>query len=298
MRLRTVAWSKKPELTPWRLFDDLGLTRTATDQMAADRAMLAEVAAGAPAALRLYTWRPAALSLGRFQPWEDVDVDACRQFGVEVVRRPTGGRALLHGADLTYAVALRRPPGRAGTVRAVYELLAAALIDGLGRLGVAAAVAHHDESDGRAGSVPERKAGPVCFASQQGADLRVGHRKLCGSAQTRARGAVAGERFGVVLQHGSILLDRLPIDETDLLRPPAGSLHPPRAELRGVTVTMAELGAPTDPDPVATALVAGFRETLDVDFTPRQQVEVGPAPSSTSGRRRGLGARPVPAVEG
>ena len=67
-------------------------------------------------------WSPPALSLGRFQPDDDVDRDACARLGVDVVRRPTGGKALLHGGDLTYAVALPRPPGRAGTVRAVYEL--------------------------------------------------------------------------------------------------------------------------------------------------------------------------------
>ncbi len=243
--------------------------RGAADQMAADEALLADVAAGASPALRLYTWHRPALSLGRFQPDDDVDVDACARHGVEVVRRPTGGKALLHGPDLTYAVAMRRPPGRSGAVRQVYELLAGALIDGLGRLGVEAAIARHDGTGERSGSVPERQSGPVCFASQQGADLRVGDRKLCGSAQARALGGVGDRRFGVVLQHGSILLERLAVDETDLLVPPPGGAHPDRAALRAVTVTLAELGAPTDPHVVADALVEGFRATLDVDFTER-----------------------------
>ena len=77
--------------------------------MAADLALLDAVAAGGPPALRVYQWSPPALSLGRFQPEDDVDHDACRRAGVEVVRRPTGGRALLHGGDLTYAVAVRPP---------------------------------------------------------------------------------------------------------------------------------------------------------------------------------------------
>jgi lipoate-protein ligase A len=230
--------------------------------MAADEALLADVAAGAPPALRLYTWATPALSLGRFQAWDDVDAEACARLGVEAVRRPTGGKALLHGADLTYAVALRRPPGRAGSVRAVYDLLAAALVDGLARVGVGAAVARHDGSrpEWRAGSVPERPAGPVCFATQQGADLRVGDRKLCGSAQTRTTQAV--------LQHGSILLDRLPFDETDVLRPPPRAPYPGRGALRAITVTLAELGATPDASAVAQALVEGFGATLDVEFTP------------------------------
>jgi lipoate-protein ligase A len=82
--------------------------------MDADVALLDEVAAGAPPALRLYTWTRPALSIGRFQSDADVDCEACDAHGVEVVRRPTGGRALLHGADLTYAVAMPRPAGAAG----------------------------------------------------------------------------------------------------------------------------------------------------------------------------------------
>jgi lipoate-protein ligase A len=234
----------------WRLVDDLDSGRDAAAQMAADEALLDEVAAGALPALRLYQWRPPALSLGRFQPADDVNGAACDRLGVEVVRRPTGGRGLLHGADLTYAVAMPRPGGLDGGVDAVYRRLAGALIEGLQQLGVTAAVAHH-----------EGPSGPVCFAGQQGADLRVGERKLCGSAQMR--------RAGAVLQHGSILLDRLPFDETDLLVARPGAAVPTPARLRAATVTLAELGATTDPSTVAQALVEGFRTTLDLDFTAR-----------------------------
>ena len=222
--------------------------------MAADEALLAEVAGGAPPALRLYRWSPPALSLGRFQPDDDVDAAACTRLGVEVVRRPTGGMGLLHGADLTYAVVMPRPAGAEGGVDAVYGLLAGALIDGLARLGVVAAIARHDGP-----------AGPVCFAGQQGADLRVGDRKLCGSAQVR--------RGGAVLQHGSILLERLPFDETDLLVPRPGTPVVTRARLHAATVTLAELGTATAPHVVAQAVVEGFRTTLDLtfdlDLTPR-----------------------------
>ncbi|MFI5054336.1 MAG: biotin/lipoate A/B protein ligase family protein, partial [Acidimicrobiia bacterium] len=195
----------------------------------------------------------------RFQPEDDVDRDACERLGVDVVRRPTGGRGLLHGADLTYAVAMVRPEGAAGRVDAVYERLAGALIAGLARIGVAATVARHDGP-----------SGPVCFASQQGADLRVGERKLCGSAQVHLGAAV--------LQHGSVLLDRLPFDETDVLRPapgrPAGAARDRRAQLRRATVTLAELGAPRDPRTVAAALVEGFAATLDVDFGPELDLDL------------------------
>ena len=228
---------------PWRLFDDLDRPLDAAAQMAVDLGMLESVAAGGTPALRCYRWCPPALTLGRFQPASDVDRVACARLGVDVVRRPTGGRALLHGADVTYAVALPEPVGSEASVDAVYRRLAEGLIVGLATLGVVAAVARH-----------EGPAGAVCMATQQGADLRVGERKVCGSAQVR--------RHGVVLQHGSVLLDRLPFDETDLV---AGEHD--RDALRAATVTLAELGAPTDPAVVAGALVEGFAVALDVEFT-------------------------------
>ena len=163
------------------------------------------------------------------------------RLGVEVVRRPTGGRALLHGGDLTYAVAL--PAGPAANVDATYAYLAGGLRAGLARLGVTAEIARH-----------EGPAGAVCMATQQGADLRVGDRKVCGSAQV--------QRGAGVLQHGSILLDRLAFDETDLV---VGEHD--RAALQAATVTLAELGAAHAPRVVADAVLEGFVAALDLDFT-------------------------------
>ena len=225
----------------WLLVDDLDRPRDAAGQMAADLALLEATAADATPRLRLYGWHPPAMSLGRFQPDDDVDHAACARLGVEVVRRPTGGRALLHGGDLTYAVTL--PAGPAPNVDATYAHLATGLRAGLARLGVTAEVARH-----------EGPAGAVCMATQQGADLRVGDRKVCGSAQV--------QRGGGVLQHGSILLERLPFDETDLV---VGEHD--RAALHAATVTLAELQAPTAPRVVADAVVEGFASALDLDFT-------------------------------
>jgi hypothetical protein len=118
------------------------------------------------------------------------------------------------------------------------------LIYGLARVGVKAEVARHDGP-----------AGPVCFAGQQGSDLRVGERKLCGSAQVH--------RDGAVLQHGSILCRRLAFDETDLL-----GGHHDRARLRHTTVTLEELGVRADAHDLALHLAGGFAAALDVEFVP------------------------------
>lgn len=217
--------------------------------MAADLACLDEVAAGAAPVLRLYRWSPPALSLGRFQPAGDVDHARCRALGVEVVRRPTGGKALLHGGDLTYAVAMRRPAGPAGRVDALYGTLAAGLVAGLAELGVRARVGEE-----------RGPAGPVCFAAAQGPDLRVGDRKLCGSAQL--------QRGTVVLQHGSVLIERLPFDELDLL---AGDLPEgdTRDRIRSKRVTLRDLGVDAGPAVVGSALARGFRHALDITFASR-----------------------------
>ncbi len=218
--------------------------------MAADLALLDEVAGGAAPALRLYQWLPPALSLGRFQPLDDVDTQACARRGVEIVRRPTGGRALLHGGDLTYAVALPRPTGPNGSIESMYHWLARGLVAGLASLGV-------DAATGRGA----RAAGPACFSAQQGADLRVGERKLCGSAQVH--------RNGTVLQHGSVRCRPLEFDETALLRFTSETARATAAgALARSAVTLEELGAASDFPTVARALVTGFEDALGVEFTP------------------------------
>lgn len=233
-----------------RLVDDLGTPASAAEQMAADATMLADVAAGGPPILRLYTWARPALTVGRFQPERDVDADACARHAIEVARRPSGGRALLHGGDLTYALALRRV---LEPVTTTYRWIAGGLVAALRELGVDTAVAEH-------GGRP----GPACFSACAGADLRVGERKVCGSAQVR--------RGHAILQHGSVLLRRLAVDESDLTRGVR------RGALRRATVTLEELGATTQPIAVAAAFVQGFSTTLDLDFTSRASlpaVEVG-----------------------
>ena len=228
--------------TTWQLLDELDRPRDGAEQMRVDLDMLERVDNGEAPALRVYTWGSPTLSIGRFQAETDVDHDSCRRLEVEVVRRPTGGAALLHGADLTYAVAMPRPTGHSGTVDATYETIAWGLLNGLARLGVDAAIAHHGGP-----------RGAVCFSAQQGADLRVGTQKICGSAQLRHAGAV--------LQHGSVLLRRLPFDETDLV---TGDHD--RDALRRSTVTLEELDVAPDPRPVADAVIAGFAEALCITF--------------------------------
>lgn len=159
--------------------------------MALDEVLL-RAAAESPPVVRVYTWSPPAVSLGYGQPADEIDVAACRAAGVDVTRRLTGGRAVLHHHELTYSVILSA--ARLGTGRSValaYGRISGALAAGLARLGVSAVCTPRERAE--AGG---REA--ACFATTLGGDLAVDGRKLLGSAQCH--------RHGGVLQHGSLPL--------------------------------------------------------------------------------------------
>ena len=182
----------------FRVLDD-GRRDGATN-MAVDESLLdAYASATAPAepTLRLYGWRPPALSLGRRQPASAAhDPSFLARNGIDLVRRPTGGRAVLHEHELTYAVAgrLATPPFRKGVLD-TYATIAGAIAAALRAIGVAADAAPAERAGARD---PGPFGPPVCFDRAGPHEIVVEGRKLVGSAQVRRRGAF--------LQHGSILL--------------------------------------------------------------------------------------------
>jgi lipoate-protein ligase A len=159
--------------------------------MGVDEALLRSAGEGGRPALRFYRWRGPWLSLGYAQPDDGARDARCARAGVGIVRRCTGGRAVLHGSDLTYALAAPAcalPEG----VGASYALVAEALAAGLRALGI--------EVERRARAAgPPSEAGFDCFARPAAEELCAGGAKLVGSAQRRAGGGV--------LQHGSLRLE-------------------------------------------------------------------------------------------
>lgn len=154
-----------------------------------DLALLDRAARTGVATLRTYRWTRETVSFGRHEVVDAVwDVAAMQAAGLDVVRRPTGGRALLHGADLTYAVAL--PVPHSVGWRAAYAAVNARLLSALHALGVPATLV--DEATAVA---PD---GLACFGAPAAGEITVGGRKLVGSAVWRTPNAY--------LQHGSILL--------------------------------------------------------------------------------------------
>jgi lipoate-protein ligase A len=205
--------------------------------MALDHALLESVQHQPRAVLRLYRWQPACLSFGRHQPARGYyDQAAARELGIDIVRRPTGGLAVLHDRELTYAVIA--PVDLLGGPRASYHVINAALVAGLQKLGVPAQLAPGGKRSAFGTTHP-------CFAEPAAGEVVVAGQKLVGSAQRCEK--------RTLLQHGSILLD----GSQDVV----GRMAAVPFDLSGRATTLAALLGSTPPWPALTAaLAAGFAE--------------------------------------
>jgi lipoate-protein ligase A len=209
---------------------------------------------GSEPILRLYTWAPPAVSCGYMQdPATLLDLEACRERGIDVVRRPTGGRTILHWEEITYAlVAATSDPRFGSDVPTSHAVIAGCLAEGLRTLGVPAQLS-------RPALDPERRLlRQPCFASPGRAEILVAGRKLVGSAQRRLSHAF--------LQHGSLLTGPAHLELVDLLldaRRDATVAAAMRERLARDTVALADLlGTPPAFEQLVDALVAGFTTTL------------------------------------
>lgn len=229
-------------MTTWRLLRSA--PGPGSWHMAVDEALLESYRIGqAPPTLRLYDWASPTLSLGYAQKLSDVRLEACRAAGVEVVRRPTGGRAVLHGAgDTTYAVVAGTNEGFPGSVTGAYVRLARALEAAMARLHLPVRLAPGELTSGST---------QACFATATRADLLAHGKKLVGSSQLR--------REGGFLQHGAIMLAQAP----EAIMAYVGGDRP-----ASMTHLQALMGREPQLDEVHAALVAGFEAELGIGFEP------------------------------
>lgn len=182
----------------WR-FLDTG-SQPAAMNMAIDEAILTIHSLGkTPPTLRFYTWKPAALSIGYFQKAEkEINFDKLKEYGLDFVRRQTGGRAVLHDQELTYSVTISEQyPGMPSQVNEAYRVISNGLLKGFRSLGLKAEMVSlaSEEEKAKYASL----GSSACFDSPSWYELVVEGKKVAGSAQTRQK--------GTILQHGSILLD-------------------------------------------------------------------------------------------
>lgn len=181
------------------IFIDSG-KQDAAYNMALDEALLEWHAEGLiPPVIRFYQWEPAALSIGYFQRVErDIHLPAVKEMGLGFVRRPTGGRAVLHEHELTYSVIVSEDyPDMPKTVTEAYRVISEGILQGFRNLGLQAEFSV-PESDSQREALSQPKSA-VCFDAPSWYELVVEGKKVAGSAQTRQK--------GVILQHGAILID-------------------------------------------------------------------------------------------
>lgn len=188
----------------WRFIDSGNCSPSFN--MALDEALLDWHSEGKiPPGIRFYGWDPATLSIGYFQKVEkEIDLEAVKAHGLGFVRRPTGGRGVLHEHELTYSVIVsENHPEMPKTVTEAYRVISEGILKGFHQLGLEAYFAVPKTDEERSALKNPRSA--VCFDAPSWYELVVEGRKVAGSAQTRQK--------GVILQHGSILLD---LDEDKL----------------------------------------------------------------------------------
>lgn len=227
--------------------------------MATDEALLEAIGEGtAPPTLRLYAWQPACLSLGYGQRYRDVDEAGLRANGWDVVRRPTGGRAILHADELTYAViAPLDNPLLQGDILASYQRLSQGLLASLEILSVP--VVSEQRYARPANTEPNA---PICFEIPAHWEITANGKKLVGSAQVRRRNAV--------LQHGTLPLHG---DLRRITHALAFESEPARAAaaarlLERATTVEGVLGRLVSWEEAADAFAAGFARALGLNLSP------------------------------
>lgn len=218
--------------------------------MATDQAIMEAVGDKiVPPTLRFYAWLPACLSLGYMQKFDDVNIDLVLAKGWDVVRRPTGGRAILHTDELTYSICFPQDhPLVQGDIVTSYRRLSAALQLGVEKLGLATETAPYEKRSGA--------PNPICFETPSAYEITLNGKKLIGSAQVRRQKAV--------LQHGSLPLKGDIARICDALAyPDEATREASKEAVRQRATTLKNgLGREVRFDEVAAGLASAFEETF------------------------------------
>ncbi len=243
---------------PWRLL--LSPPATGAWNMAIDEAILENIMSGVSSpTLRLYAWNPPCLSLGRSQPYADIDVESIKTNGWDIVRRATGGRAILHTDELTYSIiAQKNNIHLRGSVLESYRHLATFLLVALKNLGINAEMNPVGRFQKSA-----THTNPVCFETPSAYEITVNGKKIIGSAQARQKDGV--------LQHGSLPLTGDLTRVTEALNFPDASSRQIAAQmlmLRASTLDSA-LGREVDWGTASKSFTRAFESVLGIRLMPK-----------------------------
>jgi lipoate-protein ligase A len=222
--------------------------------MAIDEAILREtIKNNKPPTIRFYGWQQPAVSIGYFQNIEkEVNIEKCRAAGVDIVRRPSGGKAVFHCDEITYSVvACDKEESFPSDISGTYKIISNCIAYGLTCLGINV----HLVQAGR--PLPDADFKSCCFSAPSRNELLVSGRKICGSAQMRVSGGF--------LQHGSILINFNPVQAASFLLPVR---YPAQLEkLRdSVAAINEEIPTPVDEKEICANLKRGFIDVLGIQI--------------------------------
>jgi len=223
--------------------------------MAVDEAIFREcIRGGRGPTLRFYGWRAPTLSLGHFQDLErEVDAGACERLGIGIIRRPTGGKAVLHDQELTYAViAGASSPLFPPSILETYRIISRCIAAGLAALGIETALT----GAGRQEAGDRLRAS--CFSFPSRHELTAAGRKICGAAQVRSQGAF--------LQHGALLMGFDPRLTCEIILPHRKGEEQLDRLRRSVTTVGEQAGREIDAETLSGHLREGFEAVLGVRF--------------------------------
>lgn len=207
--------------------------------------------------LRFYGWLRPTVSLGYFQNVnEEINLDYCARQGIDVVRRPTGGKAVLHEVELTYSVIAREDHAFFnGGLLGTYKAISVCFLRGLSQFGIEAVMTSEGRSPGHKG--PEA----FCFSVPSQYELLVKEKKICGSAQLRSH--------GVFLQHGSLLIDFDPLKTWQVMSPRGeGSPEEMEAIKNSATSLVELLGRRIPPVEISQIMMESFEEVFNIKLVP------------------------------
>lgn len=252
----------------WR-FIESGANNAAMNMAIDEAILLCHSENLVPPTLRFYTWEPGGVTLGYFQKLaKEIDIEGCGKRAVDYVRRLTGGRAVLHDRDFTYSVIIREenpliPQG----ILDSYKELSRGIIAGLNLLGVQAQVLALDQDSSKE---KKKDLSVACFDSPSWYEVVIGGKKIVGSAQTR--------KEGVLLQHGSILLE-LDVEKLfDVLKTPSLRVKERiKEEFPNRAISLAQvLGRKIGYEDLLAVMKEGFGQALGIkliegELTPREK---------------------------
>lgn len=205
---------------------------------------------------RLYQWQPYCISLGANQKYEDINIAKANNDNIEVVKRPTGGRAILHAEEITYSVVV---PVSQISPKEIYEKISAALIKGLELYNPLLADSELEKLQPNFSNLIKQPSGVLCFGSTAKNEVKFAGKKIIGSAQRKLN--------NIILQHGSILCGKYHKELVNYLNYDAETIATLASEISNKTIEIETiLNEKVNYNKLEESLISGFEEHWQINF--------------------------------